>query len=98
MEVRIIGRAIKYGGRARNPGEVIDMDRRHARIFQALGRVQPLMPSNTLTPVTTFDESLRAARDRAAQAESGDEPGHEEETVEPEGKRRRYRRRDMSAE
>lgn len=90
MLVKVIARDLKYAGRTLRPGSVVDMDRKHARVFQALGRIQPEVEADTVTAPVGFEDSIVAAQAQAELAE-----GEEEKTG---NKVRRYKRRDMRAE
>ena len=95
MQVQVIKKPLKYGGRQYHVGEPIDMASKHVKVFLALRRVRlpppsiadiPAAPS---VPVTIVETRVEPAPE--VSSESVPE-------IEERRPRRQYRRRDVKPE
>lgn len=89
MQVNIIGKALKYRGRRLEIGETVDMDSKHVRVMEALGRVEVAPAAGVILPVVTFAESIASVTEREEALDAAAEESMP---------KRRYKRRDMVAE
>lgn len=105
MQVQVVEKPLKYGGRRYAIGELVKMTDKHARLFIAIGRAglptapRPDIPASPSLPVTIVETKEPAAptETETSQAETKEEETHSE-TATTERPRRQYRRRDIRPE
>jgi hypothetical protein len=105
MQVQVVQKPLKYGGRHYAIGELVKMTDKHARLFIAIGRAglpkapRPDIPASPSLPVTLVETKEPGAltETETAQPEIKDEEAQPETTT-TERPRRQYRRRDIRPE
>jgi hypothetical protein len=104
MQVQVIEKPLKYGGRWYEIGKPVEMTDKHARLFIAIGRAcipkapRPDIPASPSLPVTIVELHDKAAVESTPSNDHGAEDSQAEMTEPAERPRRQYRRRDIRPE
>lgn len=105
MQVQIVEKPLKYGGRKYAIGELVKMTDKHARMFIHIGRAclpkppRPDIPASPSVPLTIVEtnDPVALTETETTPPEVKEEES-QPETAAPERPRRQYRRRDIRPE
>lgn len=103
MQVQVVKKPLKYGGRRYGIGQRIEMTGAHARLLIAIGLVciprppRPDIPASPSTPVTLV-ETPEASVETETEESKKAQDSRPESPTNADRPRRQYRRRDMRPE